>query len=313
MELTIENRSRLLPPRHSVKTIALSAAILMVHAAGGTAQPPKVQGGYTDRYVVNDGRRVHYLDWGSEDKTPFIMLHGIARSAHSYDHIAPHFQRDYRVIAMDLRGHGDSDWHPAAAYLVEDYVKDLERLVEQLNLRGIVLTGSSTGGRVAQVYAGLHPERVARLIVEDVGPERPEDISKGFAQRVEREMKGWASEDELLSSLRQGRTRVPEEMQRNWIRYETKRLENGRVVWKYDPAVAKGFVPTELWDYVRRITAPTIYVLGAESNIVPPSTQQRLEALVPHIKVVTVPDAGHYPHQETPRVFIAVVKAFLAG
>jgi pimeloyl-ACP methyl ester carboxylesterase len=293
--------------------IALVAALLGAQAIALTAQTLKPEAGYTDRFVVNEGRRIHYLDWGSAEKTPFIMLHGIGRSAHSYDYIAPHFQREYHVIAMDLRGHGDSDWHPAAAYLVEDYVKDLERLVEQLNLRGIVLTGSSTGGRVAQVYAGLHPERVAKLIVEDVGPERPEDISKGFAERAQREMKGWASEDELLGTMRQGRTRVPEEMHRNWIRHETKRLENGRVVWKYDPAVTKGFVPTELWDYVKRIKAPTMYLLGAESKIVPPATQQRLEALLPHITVVTVPDAGHYPHQETPPVFIAVVQAFLAG
>jgi pimeloyl-ACP methyl ester carboxylesterase len=154
-----------------MRIIALVAALLGAQAIALTAQTLKPEAGYTDRFVVNEGRRIHYLDWGSAEKTPFIMLHGIGRSAHSYDYIAPHFLREYHVIAMDLRGHGDSDWHPAAAYLVEDYVKDLERLVEQLNLSGIVLTGSSTGGRVAQVYAGLHPERVAKLIVEDVGPE----------------------------------------------------------------------------------------------------------------------------------------------
>jgi esterase len=296
-----------------MKTVAAGLALLMAQAIGLPAQVSKPSETYQDRFITNDGRRVHYLDWGSAGKTPFIMLHGIGRSAHSYDSIAPHFQRDYHVIAMDLRGHGDSDWHAGAAYLVEDYVKDLERLVEQLNLRNIVLTGSSTGGRVAQVYAGLHPERVAKLVVEDVGPERPEDISKGFAQRAQQEVQGWASEDELLSTLRRGPTRVPEEMHRNWIRHETKRLPNGRLVWKYDPAVAKGFVPTELWAYVKRIKAPTIYVLGARSNIVPPETQARLEALLPHIEVVTIPDAGHYPHQETPLVFLAVVKAFLAG
>ncbi|HEY7448771.1 MAG TPA: alpha/beta hydrolase [Vicinamibacterales bacterium] len=296
-----------------MNTAALFTTLLLVQAIGVSAQRSAPGPGYEDRFILNEGRRVHYLDWGSAGKTPFVMLHGIGRSAHSYDHIAPQFQHDYHVIAMDLRGHGDSDWHPAADYLVEDYVKDLERLVEQLELRNIVLTGSSTGGRVAQVYAGLHPERVAKLIVEDVGPERPEDISKGFAQRAERDMKGWASEEELLNSMRQGRTRVPEDMQRNWIRYETKPLENGRVVWKYDPAVTKGFVPTELWDYVKRIKAPTIYLLGAESNIVPPPTQKRLEALLPNIKIVIVPDAGHYPHQETPQVFLAVVQAFLAG
>lgn len=296
-----------------MKSVSAGLTLLLAHAVAVSAQISTPAENYQDRFILDEGRRIHYLDWGSETKPPFIMLHGIGRSAHSYDSIAPHFRRDYHVIAMDLRGHGDSDWHPAAAYLVEDYVKDLERLVDRLDLRGIVLTGSSTGGRVAQVFAGLHPERVAKLVVEDVGPERPEDISKGFAQRAEQEMKGWASGEELLSVLRRNPTRVPEETHRNWIRHETRRLDNGRVAWKYDPAVARGFVPTELWDYVKRITAPTIYLLGAESTIVPPATQTRLEALGSHIKVVVVPDAGHYPHQETPQVFLAVVKAFLAG
>ncbi len=76
-----------------------------------------------------------------------------------------------------MRGHGDSDWDPQGAYLVEDYVKDIEGLVAQLQLRNIVLWGNSTGGRVAQVFAGSHPELVSAVIVEDVGPERPREIS----------------------------------------------------------------------------------------------------------------------------------------
>ena len=89
------------------------------------------------------------------------MLHGIGRVAHTFDHIATHFNRNYHVMAVDMRGHGDSDWDPQGAYLVEDYVKDIEGLAEQLHLRNIVMWGNSTGGRVAQVFAGLHPELVA--------------------------------------------------------------------------------------------------------------------------------------------------------
>ena len=124
---------------------------------------PEPEPEFRDRFLTNEGRRVHYLDWGTAGRPVFVMLHGIGRSAHSYDHIARELRGDYQVIAMDLRGHGDSDWHADGAYLVEDYVKDLERLVEELGLRNLVLTGSSTGGRVAQVYAGLHPDRVAKL------------------------------------------------------------------------------------------------------------------------------------------------------
>ena len=83
-----------------------------------------------------------------------------------------------------MRGHGDSGWDPQAAYLVEDYVRDIEGLVAQLGLRNIVLWGNSTGGRVAQVIAGSHPELVSAVIVEDVGPERPPAISKRRADRM---------------------------------------------------------------------------------------------------------------------------------
>ena len=74
---------------------------------------------YQDRYITVNGLRLHYLDWGSPQKPPFIMLHGIGRVAHQFDHLAPHFQRDYHVMAIDMRGHGDSAWSPDAAYLVE--------------------------------------------------------------------------------------------------------------------------------------------------------------------------------------------------
>lgn len=113
-----------------------------------------------DRYATLNGLRIHYLEWGTRGNRPFILLHGIARVAHTFDHTAPHFAGGYHVIAVDMRGHGDSAWDPQAAYLVEDYVKDVEALIDQLGLRDVVLWGASTGGRVAQVIGGSRPERV---------------------------------------------------------------------------------------------------------------------------------------------------------
>src|SRR6266576_4545690 len=69
-----------------------------------------------DRFVTVNGLRIHYLDWGSPDKPPFIMLHGIGRIAHTFDHLAPRFAGNYHVLAVDMRGHGDSDWDPKSAY-----------------------------------------------------------------------------------------------------------------------------------------------------------------------------------------------------
>ena len=271
------------------------------------------QSGYEDKFLTVNGLRLHYLDWGSNGKTPFIMLHGISRVAHQFDHIAPRFKNDYHVIAIDMRGHGDSAWSPEGAYLVEDYVKDLEAFVEQLDLRNIVLLGNSTGGRVVQVYAGLHPDRVARLISEDVGPERPNEIADAFTRQVQREENGWASEDELLASLQRSNPKTPEAILRTYAHFASKHRDDGRIVWKRDPNLAKGFVPTELWRFVRQIKCPAIYILGGASRIVPPETQKQLQATLPDVQVVVMPGLGHYPDQEATGEFLRIVESFLAG
>ena len=116
---------------------------------------------------------------------------------------SPRISPRYHVIAMDMRGHGDSGWDPEGRYLVEDHVGDVEGLVRQLGLKDITIWGNSTGGRVAQVFAGKHPDLVSAVISEDVGPERPRQIADNYSRRVAQEDAGWASEEELLAQLRE--------------------------------------------------------------------------------------------------------------
>ena len=249
-----------------------------------------------------------------EGKQPLIMLHGIGRVAHTFDHIAPHFAAKYHVIAVDMRGHGDSAWDPKGAYLVEDYTKDIEALAEQLHLRNIVIWGNSTGGRVAQVFAGMHPELVAAVISEDVGPERPREIADGFTSRVKQEdEKGWATEDELFTSLKGPNSRTPDEILRAYVHYGSKRRPDGRIIWKRDPAIGNGFVPTELWRFVRQIKSPIIYILGGRSTIVPAPTQEELKRVLPQAQIATIPDVGHYPSEENTKEFLAIADGFLSA
>ena len=270
-------------------------------------QPP-------DRFVTVNGLRIHYLEWGEAGKQPLIMLHGIGRIAHTFDHIAPHFASNYHVMAVDMRGHGDSGWDPKGAYLVEDYVKDIEGLAAQLRLRNIVIWGNSTGGRVAQVFAGLHPELVAAVISEDVGPERPREIADGMTARLKQEdEKGWASEEELLAQQKAGSPRTAEEILRAYVHYGSKRRPDGRIIWKRDPAIGNGFVPTELWRFVRQIKSPIIYVVGGRSTIVPAATQEELKKVLAQAEIVTIPGVGHYPSEENPKDFLTTVDKFLAG
>jgi len=267
-----------------------------------------------DRFIEVHGLRIHYLDWGSPDKPPLIMLHGIGRVAHTFDHIAPHFASKYHVMAVDMRGHGDSSWDPKGEYLVEDYVKDIEGMAEQLRLQNIVIWGNSTGGRVAQVFAALHPERTAAVISEDVGPERPTQVADSVSRQLKQEDEtGWASEEALLAQLKTSNARTPEEILRAYAHYGSRKRADGRIIWKRDPAIANGFVPTELWRFVRQIKSPIIYVVGGRSSIVPAATQEELKKTLPQAQVVTIAGAGHYPSEENSAEFLAIVDKFLSS
>ena len=265
-----------------------------------------------DRYLTVAGIRIHYLEWGTTSDPPLLLLHGIGRVAHTFDHVAPHFVGRFRVLAVDLRGHGDSDWDPQGRYLVEDYATDVAAFIDRLGLRNIVLWGASTGGRVAQVIAGRRPELTAAVIVEDVGPERPKEISSRRSNRMAREAAGWASVDELVAQLQSDYPRTPVELLRHFALTGARPRADGRVEWKRDPAIEKGFVPTEIWQAVRKIRAPILYVLGGASSIVPPATQEELRRVLPQVEIVTLPGLGHYPSDEDLTAFLAVVERFLA-
>ena len=283
--------------------IAVGLIYCLVLASAAGAEP-------VDGYVTVNGLRIHYVDWGTAGKPPLILIHGLDRVARTFDHVAPHFTDRFRVIAYDMRGHGDSDWDPQARYVVEDHVGDLEGVVAQLGLKDITVWGNSTGGRVAQVFAGKRPELVARVISEDVGPERPQNIADNYLRRVRQEEQGWASEAELLATLMKN-AGASEAVLRPYVTYGTKRRADGRVVWKRDPNLVKGFVATDLWQYVRNIRAPILYVLGGRSTIVPVETQAELTKVLPRATVVTIPGVGHYPSDEKPAEFLAIVDRFV--
>ena len=266
-----------------------------------------------DRFLDANGLRIHYVDWGGDGKPPMVMVHGLDRNARTFDHLATRFTSKYRVLAIDMRGHGDSGWDPQGRYLVEDHVGDLEGVVQQLSLRDLVLWGNSTGGRVVQVFAGKHPELVSRVISEDVGPERPRQIADNYAKRVQQEQAGWASQDELLAQLRKSNPRMSSAVLEPYVRYGTKTRADGRIEWKRDPQLVKGFVATELWRFVRNIKSPILYILGGRSNIVPPETQDELRKTLPNAQLITIPDVGHYPSDEQTEEVVRIVNRFLAG
>src|SRR5262249_44853393 len=95
------------------------------------------------------------------------------------------------------------------------------------------------------------------------------------------------------------------------VGHGSKPRADGRIVWKRDPAINNGFVPTEIWRYVRKIEAPVIYILGGASTIVPPEPEDGLKCKRPQVQIVTMPGLGHYPSEEKPEEFLVLVDRFL--
>ena len=122
------------------------------------------------RIAGADGGELHLLRWSSEG-VPVILVHGFGNEAHIWDDFAPAIAETYRVLAMDLRGHGDSDWDAEGRYDYPDHQRDLEAVISKLGFDRVVLVGHSLGGRVCIRYAGDHIDQVAGLVIVDSAPE----------------------------------------------------------------------------------------------------------------------------------------------
>ena len=124
-----------------------------------------------DRFIDANGLRLHYLDYGNDGAPWVVCVHGLSGNAHNFDALAPHLAAKYHVISVDVRGRGDSQWGPPTEYLPQNYVTDLARMLEGLGAARVSLIGTSMGGIISMTYAGGWPERVERLVVNDIGPE----------------------------------------------------------------------------------------------------------------------------------------------
>ena len=264
-----------------------------------------------DRNFTSGNLNLHYLDWGNEGATPLLLLHHISSNAHTWDEFARRMREKYHVLALDMRGHGDSDWAGEGNYTTEHYADDVASLVNSRGLEGAIILGGSTGGRVGLVYAAQYPEKVAALIMEDVGAVRPASISQGFADRVAAGDPEFDTIEEWTTQLRGQNTRTPARFFESLAVHGTKRLPNGKLGLKRDVAIQRDFVPLELWNYVEKVTVPFLLLIGSESVIVGSDQQERFRAIIPDIEIVTVQDAGHIIVHDKLDEFDQVVQRFL--
>ena len=271
----------------------------------------------TDRFVDANGLRFHYLEWGSPSDPTVLMLHGASQQGHSWDFISLPLSASYRVLALDQRGHGDSDWAKDGDYTLDAMVSDLDALIPALGLdRGkFHLMGHSMGGRNSFVWASGHPGALRSLTIVDTGPET--------ATRGRQRIQQFRELPDNLDTLEEFADRIQEytgrtrEQVLGALKYSIRQGSNGKWTWKYDRVMRERgrqdnlWAPEQLWDCWRRIDCPTLVTRGDRSDIFTGETMARMGQEIPDCQTVTISNAGHLVQGDNPPEFLAVAQAHL--
>ena len=268
----------------------------------------------TSRRLDIGGLSFHYLDWGG-DGPPLVMLHGLTGHARTWDHTAAALSDSYHILALDQRGHGDSEWAPQ--YGVGLMAEDLLAFLDALRLGEVTLMGLSMGGIVAFLFTASHPERVRDLIVLDIGPQ----IAAPGARQVAAGLAAnhvFGSEDEAVAQARAFNPRPTDEALRHRVRHNLRPLPDGTLTFKYDDALReRGAIfdrsAVELWAAWRAVSRPVLLVRGDQSDILAAETAQRMAAENARASLVGVPDCGHSITLDNPQGLLDVVNPWLAA
>jgi esterase len=252
----------------------------------------------------------HFLDWGTPGLPPVLLLHGGAQTAHSWDEVAPDLARDHHVLALDQRGHGDSDWAPGGAYHIEDFVGDIVAFLDDRRWPAATLIALSMGGLNSIAFAATHPERVRGLVVVDVAPSIQR--SGGEAIRAQLVQRDFGTFEEAVAHAHAFNPRRTLDNLRDRLHHSLRQVPDGRWTYKHDPGLGL-VVPdfARLWEDVRRLRCPTLLVRGAESPILAAETAARFTRELPGSTTVEVAGAGHSVMGDNPSGFLAAVRPFL--
>lgn len=267
------------------------------------------------RQVIVGTMRFHYLDWGGTGH-PILFLHGGGLNAHTWDVVALMLHESYRCIALDQRGHGDSEWSPSIDYGVETQVRDVEGFIELLGLEKPVVIGQSMGGLNAMAYAVRHSDDITGLVIVDVGPE----INPAGAERI----RAFSSTPELDSleeflerAVKFNPLRDPEVLRRSLF-YNLRQLPNGKWTLKHDQRRGSEdnsrneAQRARLAAEITRIGCPTLIVRGAQSDILSDEGAEKFAHMLPRARWVRVENAGHNVHGDNPRGLLEAMHPFLS-
>ena len=266
-----------------------------------------------DKWFIDGNLKFHYLDWGNSDATTMLLVHGLCCEAHYWDFFAANLRQDYHVIALNQRGHGESIW--AGNYRLEQYTDDLTKFIEGLALNDIVLIGHSLGAINVLLYTANHPDRVARLVLVDQGPE----INMEFVGKLQKGLTNltmvFDSEEEAIRQITILESpRYSMEYKKHLVKHIMKPDNTGKLTFKYDPALRYSeLVRLEwLWSHMERITCPVLVVHGIESPLLLQEGARKMADILPNVSLRDIEHAGHFVMGDNPTAFEAAIRDFLS-
>lgn len=283
------------------------------------------RGGFVDL-----GRmRLRLWDWGDEAAPPVVCIHGAYDHGRMWDGFAPHLvDLGYRVLAPDLRGHGDSG-RLSSGHIFAATALDLALLARHAGAP-VGLVGHSFGGGQALMVAGVWPELVRWVVdLDGLGPpaaafeqtDLAEGVRRGLAA-AERATGGgsrvYRSREEMVERRAAVNTRLPRPWVEHLVHHGSRQVEGGWV-WKADPFFSVGlpspFGPGFIEAEHALVRRPVLVLTGAEhdtwSDLSPAEVDERLSHLA-HVRHEVVAGAGHYVHVEQPAAVVTAARQFLA-
>lgn len=269
-----------------------------------------------EKYITVNGVRLHYLDWGTSGKPLLVCLHNHGGQAHIWDEFAEFMSSRYHVLALDQRGHGDSQW-AESGYERERFVEDLAAFMDALSIQKAVLVGSSIGGWNCLLYAHEHPERVECVILVDIAPEASPEFVAQWGTRPARPDQ-FPSLDAAVELARQGNPWASDARLRSDTQDKLRQRGDGTWVWKADPQLStmrlRDIDNAELiqryWTAVEELPCPIVEVRGTGSILVSDDTIRRMEQVGKQFTAVDV-EAAHVVTVDNPQGFIEATRTFL--
>lgn len=269
----------------------------------------------TDHNVEVNGLNIHYLDWGGPSERNLLLVHGQGGNAHNWDHIARALRDEFRVIAIDQRGHGDSD-HTWEGYGVERFASDLAEFVRKTEIAPCDYVGASLGARNGIAYAGDHSDDLKHFVCLDYGPEMSVVSARNQISGMNRRLLGWRSIDEYVGIQMESNARPGEEHYRHQAEHSLRLNYAGKYVAKSDPEmfwINGSFGVREvpyLWEQWAKIFCPIMEMKSDESDFLSAEIRVRMIELQPSMTWVDVPNSGHGITGDNPDFLLQELRGF---